>query len=371
MRALLAPTRRWPLGLTLLSIVLIVTLSAFAFTFTRLNSVASLSSVSITGWAYAEFVRQAAEVRVTLSDPQRTTPQDLDLSLAVLQSKATVVSGEPLLDRIDPERRAALLRAVDDAQQLTIQDLRAAGTGERLDRIIAGAQEGYAGAVDLLGRERSGIARSLHIAEVTLGALAALLALTITTVILQIQWRAQRDVRLESERRSESERARAALERTASELRAAEHALQRERDFAVQVMEAVGEGLYVTGPTGQFEYVNPALARMVGRPAALLVQRPSAQVLPDVPDPPPGRGPLTTEYALRRPDGGVTPTLLTTVPRQGGGVTAVLTDLSAPKQTEARLRALYEVTARSAADTVLQDLLSVASHAFNAPGAFV
>lgn len=97
--------RRWSVSLLLLSVVLVVTLGAFAFTFVRLNRVAGLSSVSITGWSYAEFVRQAAELRVLVAGAPATDAADLEVPLAVLQSKATVVSGEPLLDRIDQARR--------------------------------------------------------------------------------------------------------------------------------------------------------------------------------------------------------------------------------------------------------------------------
>ncbi|GGN37876.1 PAS domain-containing sensor histidine kinase [Deinococcus daejeonensis] len=180
-----------------------------------------------------------------------------------------------LLDRINQARRERLLGAVEQAQALTVADLRGPG------------------AVDLLGRERSGIARDLHLAEVTLAALAALLALTITTVIPA--GRARRDLHLETERRTESERARAALERTAQDLRAAEGALQRERDFAMQVMEPMGEGLALTGTRreellglseAQFERVLPSrceVARPASRPPpgvdVLQVVRPARRVL--------------------------------------------------------------------------------------------
>ncbi|GGB56109.1 hypothetical protein GCM10008019_09900 [Deinococcus soli (ex Cha et al. 2016)] len=182
--------RRWSLSLLLLNVVLIVTLGAFAFTFARLNRVAGLSSVSITGWSSAEFVRQAAELRVLMAGAPTPGAADLEVPLAVLQSKATVVSGEPLLDRIDPARRERLLDAVGEAQALTVADLRGPGAARQLAEIMDGAQEGYAGAVHLLGRECSAIARDLRLAEVTLAALAALLALTIMTVILQMQARA-------------------------------------------------------------------------------------------------------------------------------------------------------------------------------------
>ncbi len=58
-----------------------------------------------------------------------------------------------------------------------------------------------------------------------------------------------------------------------TEQKQAEAALQQERDFALQVMGALGQGLVVTGPDGRIEYANPALARMLGAPAELLQGR--------------------------------------------------------------------------------------------------
>jgi len=47
-----------------------------------------------------------------------------------------------------------------------------------------------------------------------------------------------------------------------------------ERDFALQVMETVGQGLTVTNELGEFEYVNPAYARMLNYPPKSLIGRP-------------------------------------------------------------------------------------------------
>jgi PAS domain S-box-containing protein len=53
--------------------------------------------------------------------------------------------------------------------------------------------------------------------------------------------------------------------------------LAEQRDFAMQVLNALGQGLAVTDTGGRFEYVNPAFARMVGEePAALLGRTPHA-----------------------------------------------------------------------------------------------
>ncbi|MGQ0600234.1 MAG: PAS domain S-box protein [Anaerolineales bacterium] len=58
--------------------------------------------------------------------------------------------------------------------------------------------------------------------------------------------------------------------------------LQAERDFAQQVMSTMGQGLAVTDVEDRFEYVNPALARMLGTtPEALIGQSAAATIHPD------------------------------------------------------------------------------------------
>jgi PAS domain S-box-containing protein len=53
--------------------------------------------------------------------------------------------------------------------------------------------------------------------------------------------------------------------------------LQAQRDFALQVMNAMGQGLTITDADGRFEYVNSAYARMLGYSAeALIGQTPQA-----------------------------------------------------------------------------------------------
>ena len=44
----------------------------------------------------------------------------------------------------------------------------------------------------------------------------------------------------------------------------AQRALQAERDFALQVLNHMGQGLTVIGPDSTFEYINPAYASMIG-----------------------------------------------------------------------------------------------------------
>lgn len=51
--------------------------------------------------------------------------------------------------------------------------------------------------------------------------------------------------------------------------------LQSQRDFAVQIMNNMGEGLFIVDKTGQFEYVNPAFAKIAGvSPMDLVGKRP-------------------------------------------------------------------------------------------------
>lgn len=68
-----------------------------------------------------------------------------------------------------------------------------------------------------------------------------------------------------------SKRALFAVVRDISEPKQASREIQMQRDFAVQVMSAMGQGLAVTDLEGCFDFVNPALARILGcTPDALL-----------------------------------------------------------------------------------------------------
>ncbi|GGS21943.1 PAS domain S-box protein [Deinococcus knuensis] len=367
--------RGWRPRLTLaaLAVLTLLTLVTLALTFSRLNNVANLASVSITGWTYSEFTRQTAETRLLVSQGAR--PADLAVPLAILQSKAVIVTGEPLTGELPPAPRRALLRAAQAVQDLTPDALRTPAGQATLAAVMDGALEGYTGAVATLGLKRSRIASDLRAAEWALGILAVLLAVMSAVAVRQLLTGTLHALKTEVARSEEAEAARAQLERAAAELRAAETNLQRERDFALQVMGAMGEGLYVTGPDDRFEYVNPTLARTLGRSAAELVGQPVGAPLSGAPPSGAvGAERVTAELPLPLPDGRVMPTLLTRVPRGGGGSISVITDLTDIKQAEARLRNLYEVTTDPDDDLpgTLERLLRVGCEAFRgAQGAYV
>ncbi|PDW03847.1 PAS domain S-box protein [Candidatus Viridilinea mediisalina] len=126
--------------------------------------------------------------------------------------------------------------------------------------------------------------------------------------------------------------------------------LEAERDFALQVIQTMGEGLTVVGADGRFIFVNDAYARMLGHVPTSLI----------------GRSPLdftvaedwtTLERAratrmsgqtntylsrLRRADGQIVHVQITGTPHvadgQFAGSVAVITDMSERLATEAALR---------------------------------
>lgn len=145
-----------------------------------------------------------------------------------------------------------------------------------------------------------------------------------------------------------------------------ESVLKQERDFALQVMNALGQGLTVTGADNRFEYVNPAYARMLGRaPKELLGRTPQDFTAPeDLAVLQEARrrrlqGEHSTyETRLVRPDGALIPVAVTGVPRwrEGEviGAIAVISDLSDRKKAEA---------AQRASDARLAHILDLASDA--------
>lgn len=145
--------------------------------------------------------------------------------------------------------------------------------------------------------------------------------------------------------------------------------LQMQRDFALQVMTTMGQGLVVTTKEGLFEFVNPAFARMMKTKPEQLI----GVQLDDVIEPDDcailrkdyssqKKGKVTnTEVRLLRPDGTILYVLLTGVPRwredQIVGTIAVITDLTERRHTEDVLRkneAKYRSVVESVKEVIFQ-----------------
>lgn len=144
----------------------------------------------------------------------------------------------------------------------------------------------------------------------------------------------------------------------------AQQALQAERDFALQVLNNMGQGLTIIGRDSRFEYINPAYANMIGYLAGeILGKRPADFTIPE------NEKTLTEERSrrqkgikstyeikLRHKDGHEVPVMVTGVPRQQAGsvngAISVVTDLTIQKQTEQALeRQVRELTVLHAVAT--------------------
>lgn len=162
-----------------------------------------------------------------------------------------------------------------------------------------------------------------------------------------------------------------------TERRRAEEELASQRDFALQIMSNMGQGLTVTDSDGRYEYVNHAFARMLGLPAEQLIGRyPSDFVVAEhaacsTPAEAELRagGAQNTELQLRHASGEPRDVLFTCVPRlrEGKyiGAITVVTDLAERKQIEqamewARDRAME-------ASRLKSDFLANMSHEIRTP----
>ncbi|NWG34345.1 MAG: GAF domain-containing protein [Chloroflexi bacterium] len=142
-----------------------------------------------------------------------------------------------------------------------------------------------------------------------------------------------------------------------TEQKTAQQTIRTERDFALQILNNMGQGLTVANKDGSFEYVNPAFAQMIGYSAEEIIGRspkdftaPEQQsVLMDERKKRQSGITSTYESLLIHKDGHEVPVTITAVPRwQNGrilGTIAVITDLTAQKQTEKALaRQIRELT---------------------------
>jgi len=116
--------------------------------------------------------------------------------------------------------------------------------------------------------------------------------------------------------------------------------LKSERDFALYIMENMGEGLTITNAEGKFEYVNPAYARFLGvSPQAVIGKTPEEFVSPE------DQQNMAKEWETRKKgksssyethlsakDGNKINVLISSVPRHEdgnfSGSIAVITDIS-------------------------------------------
>ena len=153
--------------------------------------------------------------------------------------------------------------------------------------------------------------------------------------------------------------------------------VQRSRDFAMQVMNLMGQGLTVTDELGYFSYVNEAFAQMVGRPKEDLIGR-----LPSEVSPADDRDTLTLvredraqgksssyQVRLEQPGGATLPVMVTGVPRMErgrlAGTIAVVTDLSEQKRVEHQMEAA--LARERELNGLKSSFVTMASHEFRTP----
>jgi diguanylate cyclase (GGDEF)-like protein/PAS domain S-box-containing protein len=129
-----------------------------------------------------------------------------------------------------------------------------------------------------------------------------------------------------------------------------EQELQNQRDFATQIISAMGQGVTVTNEEGRFEFVNPAYANLFGYETSDLIGKfPEDVTVPEDHEllseqRMARRSGKTTSYEskLRRSDGSIAQVLITGVPREQNGryegAIAVITDLTTQKKIEEELR---------------------------------
>ncbi len=136
-----------------------------------------------------------------------------------------------------------------------------------------------------------------------------------------------------------------------------QQALQAERDFALQVLNTMGQGLTVTTEENRFEYVNPSYARMLGYSQADMIDKQPVDFTSETSQQQlqhqrelRRQGTTTTyESVLIHKDGHEVPAIITGVPRwkndKVAGTIAVITDLTDIKRAETSLaRQVKELT---------------------------
>ena len=151
----------------------------------------------------------------------------------------------------------------------------------------------------------------------------------------------------------------------------AQKALQTERDFALQVLNNMGQGLTVINKNSRIEYVNPTFAGMIGYQVEELIGKTTSDFTAAssqtslLEERMRRRQGITSTYEskLAHKDGREVPVIITGVPRRENaeinGTIAVITDLTIQKQTEQALeRQVKELTALHAVATAEAESLS-------------
>jgi PAS domain S-box-containing protein len=155
-----------------------------------------------------------------------------------------------------------------------------------------------------------------------------------------------------------------------SERKKIENELQEQRDFAMRVMNTMGQGLTVVDEKFNYDFVNPAFAQMLGYSLEELSHRssrdfvhPDDMAIWDQSVKLRKKGKVTNyEWRVLRKDGHSISVMVTGVPVFNGkkfaGSIAVITDLTERKQTEATLlrneeslRSLYSITSAQSLNT--------------------
>lgn len=153
--------------------------------------------------------------------------------------------------------------------------------------------------------------------------------------------------------------------------------LQRSRDFALQVMNLMGQGLTVTNERGEFTFANESFIRLAGRTREELIGMPAASVLGPadqeilaaaLPQRRVGQS-SSYEVSLLHPVGEPTPVLVTGVPRfekgRIAGSVAVVTDLTEQKRVERQMAAA--LARERELNTLKSSFVTMASHEFRTP----
>lgn len=144
------------------------------------------------------------------------------------------------------------------------------------------------------------------------------------------------------------------IQRDVSDRKKLQEELQTEHDFATHVMNSMGQGLTVLDQRGEFEFVNPAYARLIGRTQVDIVgKKPlnfnhpdDVEILKKSHRKRKSGKSNTYQIRLLHADGSAVPVLITGVPRLKQekyiGSIAVITDLSEQKTAEKKLRRVNE-----------------------------